>query len=305
MYGTGERFTYGECARCGSLTLLDLPDDLAPYYPADYLSMTTDPAALSTPVRTAIRVVSKSMLRGNGTVAATARTLVPARQLRTLVTILRSVARVPGDRPATILDVGTGSGMVPVAIAAAGGFEVVGIDPFAAESRRLGDHAELRAVGLEEVDGAYDLVMLHHSLEHVPDPVATLRDAAARLEPGGTVLVRVPTVSSYAWREYGVDWVQLDPPRHVWLPSRDGLARAAELAGLEVVSSYDDASEFQFWGSEQVRRGVVLMDPTSHFRDAKASSFSRSELAGWRKRADELNREGDGDQVVTYLRAAS
>jgi hypothetical protein len=54
-----------------------------------------------------------------------------------------------------------------------------------------------------------------------------------------------------------------------------------------------------------VRRGVVLMDPASHFRDARASSFSRSELAGWRKRSEELNRDGDGDQVVTYLRAAS
>jgi SAM-dependent methyltransferase len=304
MYGTGEHFTYGECAGCGSLTLLDLPDDLAPYYPPDYLSMTTDPAALSAPVRTAIRLVSKSLLRGNGTVAASARTVVPARQLRTLVTILQSVARVPGDRPSSILDVGAGSGMVPVAIAAAGGFDVVGIDPFAAASRRLGDHAELRAVGLDAVDGNYDLVMLHHSLEHVPDPVATLQQAAARLKPGGTVLVRVPTVSSYAWREYGVDWVQLDPPRHVWLPSRDGLARAATLAGLELVSSYDDASEFQFWGSEQVRRGVVLMAADSQFRDAKASPFSRSELAGWRKRSDELNRVGDGDQVVVYLHVA-
>jgi hypothetical protein len=46
------------------------------------------------------------------------------------------------------------------------------------------------------------------------------------------------------------------------------------------------------------------MAADSQFRDAKASPFSRSELAGWRKRSDELNRVGDGDQVVVYLHVA-
>ena len=66
----------------------------------------------------------------------------------------------------------------------------------------------------------------------------------------------------------------------MWVPVATGLARAAAPAELAVVGTYDDSGAFQFWGSEQVRRGIPLMDPQSHFVDAKASSFSRSELAG-------------------------
>ena len=35
MFGTREVFTYGECANCGSLTLLDPPEDLSRFYDHD------------------------------------------------------------------------------------------------------------------------------------------------------------------------------------------------------------------------------------------------------------------------------
>ena len=35
MFGTRERFEYLECARCGTVQLIDVPD-LSRYYPEDY-----------------------------------------------------------------------------------------------------------------------------------------------------------------------------------------------------------------------------------------------------------------------------
>ena len=303
MYGTGESFPYGECAGCGSLTLLDAPDDFAPYYPPDYLSMTVDPASLGVAPTTAITAVSRSMLRGRG-FAGTVGRFVPVRRVQTMVTILDSVARVPGARPRRVLDVGSGSGMVPLAVSLAGDVEVLGIDPFASGDRRLGEHAELRAVTLDGVTGRFDLVMLHHSLEHMLDPLDALRAATALLEPGGVVLVRVPTASSWAWREYRTDWIQLDPPRHVWIPSRPGLVALAGRAGLRIVATHDDSNEFQFWGSEQARAGLALTDPRSHFVDTRASRFTPRDLRDFRRRSRDLNRALDGDQTVVYLRAA-
>jgi SAM-dependent methyltransferase len=303
MFGTAETFVVGECASCGSLSILDPPADLAPYYPPSYLSMTVDPGALDGATKTAVTLLSRTVIRGPRGASAIGRA-VPVRRVRTLATILESVARVPGPRPRRVLDVGSGSGMVPLAVSLAGDVEVLGIDPFAPGDRRLGEHAQLRAVTLDQVDGSFDLVMLHHSLEHVLDPLATLLDARRVLSKGGVLLVRVPTASSRAWREYGTDWIQLDPPRHVWIPSRPGLAALARRSGLDVVATYDDSSEFQFWGSEQARRGVPLMDPCSHYVDARSSVFSAAELRSWRARSRELNRAMDGDQTVVYLRAS-
>jgi SAM-dependent methyltransferase len=266
--------------------------------------MTVDPAALGAAPKAAVTMLARSMLRGRGTAGMVGRA-VPVRRVQTMATILESIARVPGPRPRRVLDVGSGSGMVPLAVSLAGDVEVLGIDPFAAGDRRLGAHAELRAVSLDEVTGEFDLVMLHHSLEHMLDPLDSLCDARRLLSDDGVVLVRVPTASSRAWEEYRTDWIQLDPPRHVWIPSRPGMASLARRAELEIVATYDDSNEFQFWGSEQARRGIALMDPCSHFLDARASGFSARELREFRRRSRALNRALAGDQTVVYLRAAA
>src|SRR4051812_19942848 len=44
MFGTRERFDYLECADCGSLELLNVPNDLSPYYPPNYYSFAARPA---------------------------------------------------------------------------------------------------------------------------------------------------------------------------------------------------------------------------------------------------------------------
>ena len=38
---------------------------------------------------------------------------------------------------------------------------------------------------LEELDGSFDVIMLHHSFEHMPDPVSTLRALKRLCAPGG------------------------------------------------------------------------------------------------------------------------
>jgi len=43
-----------------------------------------------------------------------------------------------------------------------------------------------------------------------------LMEKAAKV-PGGWCVIRIPTVSSFAWEHYREQWVQLDAPRHFFL----------------------------------------------------------------------------------------
>src|SRR5580658_1210307 len=59
--------------------------------------------------------------------------------------------------------------------------------------------ASLRALGIEFVadtrtvaDGTVDVVICHHTLEHLPDPPAALREMRRLLAPGGRLLLYVP-----------------------------------------------------------------------------------------------------------------
>ena len=157
---------------------------------------------------------------------------------------------------------------------------------------------------VSEMDGAYDLVMLHHSLEHIPDQVQALREAARLVRPSGAVLVRIPVADSWAWRHYGVDWVQLDAPRHLYLHTRRSLAVVASAAGLRLTRVIHDSEPLQFWGSELYRRGIPLLEPATMKPPGSpsTSSLARSGTSGSAARA--LNAAGEGDQACFYLHRA-
>ncbi len=86
---------------------------------------------------------------------------------------------------------------------------------------------------LESLPGAagpFDAVVMSHVIEHVPDPVALLRHAAAILPPGGILVAITPNVSSISHRRFRDSWLALDPPRHLHLFSPDTLQNTAQAA---------------------------------------------------------------------------
>jgi hypothetical protein len=143
--------------------------------------------------------------------------------------------------------------------------------------------------------------MFHHAFEHLVDPAATLQQVAARLAPGGQCLLRVPTVTSHAWQHYGVNWVQLDAPRHLHLFAHASIECLAQAAGFAVESVVHDAYALQFWGSEQYQLGIAMHDERSHAR-SPGRLFSPAQIAGFERRSEALNRRNLGDQAAFYLR---
>jgi SAM-dependent methyltransferase len=305
MFGRDESFTYLVCADCGTLALEEMPEDMGQYYPEDYYSIDTDPeVALGRPgVRQFATSVARSILFGRRTVASAAQRVVRMRQFHSFVSVVDSVAfaGLPAGRSSAVLDVGCGSGIIVYALALAGIRSSLGVDPFAPADRTFDTGARLLRRDLGEVEGAFDLVMFHHSLEHVPDPGASLEAAKGLLSPGGRILVRMPTVSSDAYREYGADWVQLDAPRHVALFSRPGVDALAARHGLRVAQVRDDSTSLQFWGSEQVRRSIPYVAPASHLISERDSIFTDDQIASWEARAVRLNAAGRGDQAAWVL----
>jgi SAM-dependent methyltransferase len=305
MFGIKAEFDYAVCADCGSLALISIPEDMAAYYPTNYYSVDLDPerALGATGVRQFAQLVIGSVIWGRGMVSGVATAVIPRRQLRTLISVLASIRRAGliNGRHTRVLDVGCGSGMLVFALGLAGVQDVTGVDPFLAGERDLSTGGRLKRQDLSEVEGRYDLIMFHHSFEHVPDPQASLRQALERLTPGGRVLIRMPTPSSHAFETYGTAWVQLDAPRHLAVLSRPGFESVCKRVGAGVVSVDDDSTGFQFWGSEQYLRGIPLMDGQSVMVKPSQAPFPRAQLRGWERRAVALNRAGRGDQAAWVI----
>lgn len=297
MFGYRDLFRYFQCAQCEVLQLEDPPRDVSRYYPEHYYSY--KPADSKNRIAAWLRKQRDGYaLFGDGIFGKLLYTGSPR-------TDLQSLRALPIRRDSRILDVGCGSGDLLYALCNLGFGKLLGVDPYLEQDLRYENGLRIQKRDIHEVEGPWDLIMLHHAFEHIADPVKTMNTISRLLAPKGHCVIRIPTVSSYAWTHYGVHWVQLDAPRHLFLHSVKSMQILAEQAGLEVWKRSYDSTAFQFWGSEQYLRDIALHDERSYLVNPRSSLFSRSDLSVYKKQANTLNASEQGDQAVFYLRKKS
>jgi 2-polyprenyl-3-methyl-5-hydroxy-6-metoxy-1,4-benzoquinol methylase len=175
------------------------------------------------------------------------------------------------ERP-RYLDVGCSTGFV-VEAARDAGWKAIGTDlnPSAVEFG-LGRQLDLRTVAIEDASfepESFDAVSLFDVLEHLIDPLATLRTCARLLRPGGIVFLYVPNYDSASRLLMGKDAHFIWPTHHLnyYTPAtiRDLLARegleAVYLAteGLDIVDYLWYRREVQGAADEGVGRIADLL----------------------------------------------
>lgn len=293
MLGTRDRFEYFECGECGTVQIGAIPADLDRYYPRDYYSIRGG---------SGLELFLKSRwirysLDGRG---ALGRLLTHVYGPHPLVEWRRLAGL---SRESAILDVGCGDGRLLREMERSGFTDLTGVDPYLDREYREA-HLRLVDTDIHGVASRFDCVMFHHSIEHLPDPGAALGTAARLLQPGGVVLVRTPVASSYAWRTYRADWVQLDAPRHLHVLTERAMKLLAEQAGLRVSDVVHESTAFQFWGSELYARDIPYAPKPSYRNRPSRKLISRKEMRMYGKRARELNARGEGDSACFYLREA-
>lgn len=300
MFGTRELFEYFSCDACDTLQIVNAleGEELMRHYPRNFYShkASTEPKFFQWLITQQDRF---KLQTGGRLVGALMTAPLPEGIVRVVSggDVVRMIAQLGLNYDARILDVGCGGGSLLDRLARVGFNNLCGADPFLEADDQTPHGVPLIKRYLSEVNGEFDLIMFNHSLEHVPDLVASLKTAHEKLATGGICLVRLPTTSSEAWTTYRTDWVQIDAPRHIAIPSREAMALAADRAGLRVEKTFDDSTLGQFMGSEVYRRDVAMTNPKI------LRMFGPKRIWGWIKRAERLNQQCRGDQAGFILRA--
>jgi 2-polyprenyl-3-methyl-5-hydroxy-6-metoxy-1,4-benzoquinol methylase len=292
MFGTRGEFSYRQCDNCNSIQIAEIPtaNELATHYPENYYSFCRGETSLMKAVMSTYR--NRHALGDENWIGRVLNKYKPA---PSVFPILKSIGVRKGQ---AILDVGCGSAATLLHSLAASGFvNLLGADPFIERDIETQKGARVLKRHMHEIVGRFDLIMFNHSLEHVDDPRAVLTAARARLKPSGRCLVRIPTVSSMAFETYGADWVQLDAPRHLFVPSREGMKALAESCGFVVEQVIDDSIGFQFSASELYRKDIPLN------AQKLEQYFSKATLKEFRRIADDANASHRGDQAAFILEA--
>jgi 2-polyprenyl-3-methyl-5-hydroxy-6-metoxy-1,4-benzoquinol methylase len=293
MLGLRDTFEYLECAQCGCLQLATPPADWSRYYPSNYYSYAVPSEG----------PLKRLMKRARARHAMGRRSLLGA--LLNLKwgapPFTKWIAPLGIRTDASILDVGSGSGHLLREMSNAGFTNLTGVDPYVSADIDVGPGARVFKKRLEEVEGRFDFVMMNLSFEHMEEPECILREAARLLPPGGIAMLRIPVAGNAAWREYGTDWVQLDPPRHVFIHSEESIRILAGRTSFVLREIRYDSTAFQFWGSEQYRRDIPLHDARSYAMNPKNSPFTKAEMKAFERRAADLNARREGDLACFYL----
>jgi 2-polyprenyl-3-methyl-5-hydroxy-6-metoxy-1,4-benzoquinol methylase len=86
---------------------------------------------------------------------------------------------------------------------------------------------------------SFDLIIMSHVLEHIPDARSALEKAFKLLKPGGFVFVAVPNYGSRLMRAiHGKRWYGFIPGQHIWYFTKNSLNRTLEAQGFELVKSH-------------------------------------------------------------------
>jgi SAM-dependent methyltransferase len=214
MVARREDYRYRRCLACGLVSLERGPERLGDAYPNDY-----PPHARRPPVPVVRPAAGPTRRRS-------ARLVQPR-----------------GGR--RMLDVGCGSGHL-LARHRDLGWNVMGIEP----NRRAAEACRQQGLDVQAVDlfqatlpaAHFDVIWLHHVIEHVRRPVEALERVRFALARGGVVVVVTPNVKSLGFRLYGSCWYAIDAPRHLRLFDARTLAALARRAGLEAAKIRSQAS---------------------------------------------------------------
>lgn len=297
MFGFRDRFNYLECCSCGCLGIIDPPASLDRYYPKEYFPSVT--ARSKGGIKAYLRrqrarhCLNRSSLIGAPLTVIFGR---PTCDIFGKPDYYGWLSKCALKFDSRILDVGCGMGVLLTQLMKDGFTNLHGIDPYIEHDISIPPYLSIRKAEISTTEGTYDFVMLHHTFEHIRDPLETLLRINSILNHGSFLLIRIPVASSYAYRTYGVNWAQLDAPRHYFLHTVKSMEILANQAGFNLSDIEFDSTEFQFWASEQYKCDIPLHDPASG-----PDQLSLETRKSYRQKARDLNQRREGDSAAFYL----
>jgi len=143
-------------------------------------------------------------------------------------------------QPGTWLDIGCGPGFLLSQVKARG-WQTVGLDssPFAPQFAKEQFGLENVHIGLIEdmnfKGQQFDVISMQHVIEHIYEPVATMKEILKLLKPNGILYLETPDIESGSAKLYGKDWLHIKIPEHVLYFSELTLKRLLNTLDCEVL----------------------------------------------------------------------
>ncbi len=150
-------------------------------------------------------------------------------------------------KPGLLLDVGCGGGHLLKEAKKAAQWDVIGIEPNESTAEQAQRYANCRvdACFLEDAGfdkNSFDVICMLGVLEHLHDPIGTLRNVRRLLKPDGTLAIYVPNFNYLRLKDAGFlsylrtgKWSNLSPQEHLFQFTPTTLTNLLDSAGFSTL----------------------------------------------------------------------
>ena len=138
-----------------------------------------------------------------------------------------------------VVDVGCGNGQF-ISLLSQMGYAAIGIEPEGGSYERASIIDGIRVIRgdatmLAEIQGSVDIITMWHVFEHLPDPQIITALVGEKLKKGGLFFISLPNIESLQAKIFRGNWLALDPPRHIFLPTKKALIGCMKKHGFVLV----------------------------------------------------------------------
>jgi 2-polyprenyl-3-methyl-5-hydroxy-6-metoxy-1,4-benzoquinol methylase len=201
-----DAFSHYQCPNCELIFIDPAPKNLGDYYPQSYYSFPNSLAVLESGFaheKYKIDIIQRFVKNGR------------------------------------LLEIGPSMGCFSY-LAKQYGFEVEAIEMDTKCSQFLNEVAHIPTINTADTCGAlktlfpFDVIVLWHVIEHLPNPWETLESIVDSLNPGGFLVLAAPNPNAFQFKVLGRYWPHLDAPRHLMLIPSQLIINKLESLGMKL-----------------------------------------------------------------------
>lgn len=158
-----------------------------------------------------------------------------------------ALARRYGKKGGRLLEIGSGLGHLIGQLEDT--FETHGIDLnhwAVAQSKSVINKTSLETASAQDLpfkDDSFNVIIIKHIVEHLPDPPRAIREIGRVLAPGGILILATPNLSSLLKPWKGPRWIGYQDPTHISLKPPEEWLRLIREAGFSFKRVFADG----FW----------------------------------------------------------